>query len=122
MSEDAWYSGLPESEEDKLYRESINRITSGIEQGLSFEQASALIDVKDAALRETIIADSLKVLLAEMHFNKGESLEDISKKIKVPLKKLQEARKEMLEEVEDAAIEKFRKESGGGAFGPSGTA
>lgn len=122
MSEEAWFSGLPESEEDRIYRESINRIKSGIEQGLSFEQAVALIDVKDASLREVIISDSLKVLLAEMHFNQGKSLEELSKKLKVPLKRLEVARQEMLEEVEDAAIEKFKKESGGGSFGPSGNA
>jgi len=119
MSE-AWYADLPESEEDKLYRGSIEKIKGAVEQGLAFDEAAATVDVKDQALKDTIISDALKVILAELHFGKKKSLKALAKKLKVPEQRLLQARQEMLEDVEEAAIEKFRKESGGA--GPVGNA
>jgi hypothetical protein len=119
----AWYSDLPESEEDKLYREGIEKIKAGVEEGKSFEEAAALIelmDIKDPPLREAVISDALKVIIAELHFAKKKSLKSLAKKLKVPEKVLFQARQEMLEDLEEAAVEKFRKESGG--LGPTGNA
>jgi len=118
---EAWYAGLPESEGDRLYRESIEKIKNAVEQGLSFDEAAALIELKDPALKEAVIPDALKVIIAELHFGKKKSLKALAKKLKLPEKRLLEARQEMLEDVEEAAVEKFRKESGSGP-GPVGNA
>ncbi|MDA8085951.1 MAG: hypothetical protein M0Z75_04560 [Nitrospiraceae bacterium] len=111
MSE-AWYNELPESEEDKQYAESIKRIQNAVLQGMSFESASGLIDVKDEALKTQILDDALKVLIAQMHFTGGTPLEGLAKKLGLPLKRLEDAKNAMLEEVEEAAVERYRKESG----------
>ncbi len=111
-TDDAWYSGLPESEEDRLYTESVNRIKTAVEQGLGFEEAAKLVEVKDAEARESILDDALKVIIAEMHFAKQEQLEKLAKKLKLPIEKLMKARQEMLADVELAAIEKFKEETG----------
>ncbi|MDA8171208.1 MAG: hypothetical protein M0Z48_05180 [Nitrospiraceae bacterium] len=112
MSE-AWYNELPESEEDRLYSESVKRIQSAVLQGMmSFESASGLIDVKDEALRAQILSDALKVLLAQLHFKDGTPLEALAKKLGLPVKRLEEAKNSMLEEVKEAAVERYRKESG----------
>jgi hypothetical protein len=110
---EAWYKGLPESEEDRLYEESVKRIKSAVEQDMPFEQAVGLIEVKDAELKALIIDDALKVLIAEMHFTGGIPLEELAKKFRLPLKKLEGAKKAMLSDIEAAAIEKWKEESGG---------
>lgn len=109
---EAWYEGIPQSEEDRLYEESAKRVLSAVRQGMGFEQAASLIDVKDEEIKKNILEDALKMIIAEMHFAKEVSLEKLSGRLALPLKRLEEAKKAMLEEVEEAAVEKFRKEAG----------
>jgi hypothetical protein len=102
-----WYEGM-KSDEDRLYEESVNKIKSAVNQSLTFEQAASLIDVKDEALRKAILDDALKVLIAEIHFSGGKTLEELSRKLKLSLERLEKAKEEMLNEVEAAAIEKYK--------------
>jgi len=82
-----WYDSLPddffESEADKAYREAFAKIRAGLEQGLGFDEACKTVEVKDEVLRKQIIDDMLKVILAEEHFAKKISVEDLAKKLKV---------------------------------------
>ncbi len=109
---DAWYNELPESEEDRLYTESVKRIQSGVEQGMTFEKAAGLIEPSGDELRAAILDDALKVLIAKFHFSEGMTLDKLAKKLGLPLARLEEAKKAMLEEVEQAAIERYKEESG----------
>ena len=111
MSE-TWYEDLPESEEDRIYTESVKRIQNGVAEGMSFEKAAGLIDVKDEALKTDILSDALKVLIAQFHFTEGLPLEKLAKKLGLSPARVEEAKKEMLAEVEQAAIEKYKEESG----------
>lgn len=108
---DAWY-GESATEEDKLYEESVKRIKAAVAQGLSFEQAQGILDIKDAGLKTAIAEDALKVLIVEMHFSGGKPLEEVAKTLKLPLKKLKDTKAAMLKEVEAAAIEAYKSEMG----------
>jgi len=103
-----WY----ETEEDKFYNEAISTIRASVLQGASFAKASELVNVDDEALKEAILDDALKVLIAELHFIGKQSLRDIGKKIGVPEGRLNEAKSEMLKDIEASAIEAYKKESG----------
>jgi hypothetical protein len=107
----AWYDDLPK-EEEELYNESVRRIKSAVEKSMSFEQATGLIDVADEKLKAAIIDDALKVLIAEMHFARKKSVEDVAKALKLPPKRVAQARTEMLTEVESAAIESMKSDRG----------
>lgn len=107
----AWYDDLPK-EEEELYNESVRRIKSAVEKSMSFEQATGLIDVKDEKLKAAIIDDALKVLIAEMHFARKKSVEDVAKALKLPPKRVAQARTEMLAQVEQAAIEAMKADRG----------
>ena len=109
---DAWYNDIPESEEDRLYTESVKRIQNGVEQGMSFVQAAGLIETTSEALKAGILGDALKVLIAKFHFSEGMPLEKLAKKLALPPARLGEAKREMLAEVEQSAIERYREESG----------
>jgi hypothetical protein len=108
---DAWYSDLS-SEEEKQYDESVKRIQKAITQGMTFEQAVSLVDVKNEKLKGAIVDDALKVLIAEIHFTGGLPIEDTAKKLRLSIEIVTKARQEMIDSVEAAAIQKYKEESG----------
>lgn len=112
-----WYDDLPddffESEEDKAYRRSFEKIRRGLAGGLDFDSACAAIDVEDKELRKQIIDDMLKVLIAEEHFTKKVSLEELAEKLKISRERLESAKTGMLDEVRDTPdVDSYKK------FGP----
>ena len=109
---DTWYDELPESEEDRVYTESVKRIQNGVQQGMTFEKAVGLIEAVDEAQKAEILNDALKVLIAQFHFSEGAPLDNLAKKLGLPLARLEQAKKAMLEEVEQAAIERYKEETG----------
>ena len=106
MSE-KWYDGLPddffESNADKAYRKASDKIREGLEKGLGFDEAVSGIDVTDEALRTLIINDMLKVILAEEHFAKNAPLDGLSRKLKIPLERLESVKQVMFEDVADSS-------------------
>lgn len=113
-----WYEGLPDdafvTDIAKAYERAAVKIREGLAQGLDFDEACAAIDVGDKGLRERIIDDMLKVLIAEEHFSRNISLEEMAEKLKVPVNRLETAKKEMLENVKDASVKAFYKSFGSG--------
>jgi hypothetical protein len=108
--EKPWYNDMT-SDEDRLYEESVNRIRNAVKQSLSFAQAAELIQMEDEALRNSILDDALKVLIAEMHFTAGKPLKDVARTLKLPLERLQQAKQEMLRDVKGAAVEAYKDSS-----------
>ena len=106
-----WYADLPD-DDARFYEEAVNRIKKGIEQEMTFEQAASLVESEDEKLKAAIVDDTLKLLLAEMHFVKKQTIEEVAKKLRLPLGAVSKARQEMIESVEDAAIEAYKREHG----------
>ncbi len=110
MSE-KWYEGLPDdafkSETAKIYEKAEAAIREKLAQGLDFDSACAALEIPDEQLRTGIIDDMLKVLIAEEHFTKNVSLNDISKKLNIEVGRLEKAKAEMLEDVKNASVKAF---------------
>ncbi|MBI5103256.1 MAG: hypothetical protein HZB33_15685 [Nitrospirae bacterium] len=110
----SWYEDLPDdaftSEADRQYMLEINRIREGLSRGLGFEEAAAAVEEKDEGLRGLILEDALKIILAGEHFTKGVTLEDLSKRLKLPVERLESVKNSMLDEIAG-------QESGGQFFG-----
>jgi hypothetical protein len=108
-----WYDGLPDdaflTEADIAYEKAVAKIREGLDKGLGFDSACAAIEAKNESLKNYIIDDMLKVLIAEEHFNKNISLDEIAAKIKVSVDRLESAKLEMLEEVKNSSIKAFYK-------------
>ncbi len=115
----AWYNDLPQ-EQEEMYNESVRRIKSAVEKSMSFEQAASLLDVEDEGLKAAIVDDALKVLIAEMHFARRKSIADVAKALKLSPERVEQARVEMLSEVEQSAIDAYKAEHG--QQGPEGNA
>lgn len=109
--EKKWYEEIA-SEKDRLYDDSVEKLLSGVRQSLTFEQAANLIEVDDESMKADILDDALKVLLAEMHFAGKKPLKEVAKALGLPVKRLEKAKEEMLREVEQAAIEKYKSSTG----------
>lgn len=100
---ESWHEGLPDdafmAEADRQYMLEIDRIRKGLDRGLGFDEAAALIGEKDEKVRAAIIDDALKVLIADEHFAKGVPLEQLAQRLKLPAERLESAKKSMLDEI-----------------------
>ncbi|MGD8352206.1 MAG: hypothetical protein PVG55_04350, partial [Nitrospirota bacterium] len=84
------------------------------ESSTPFDEAASQVEVEDEELRKAIVSDALKVLIAEMHFLKKKSLEEVAEALKLPLERVAEARREMVEEIEADAIQRYKDSLGQG--------
>lgn len=113
-----WYEGLPDdafkTETAKMYEKAEAIIREKLSQGLDFDGACAAVSITDEGLRKNIIDDILKVLIAEEHFAKGVSLDEMAKKLGIAVGRLEKARTEMMEDVKDASVKAFYKSLGRG--------
>lgn len=104
-------------EESRIYNEALAKIREGIANGLNFSEATSVVNIGDAELEKLVIDDALKILIAEMHFAKGELLYKVADTLKVPLKTVNKAHMEMLEDAGIAAAETYSGENPEGLFG-----
>lgn len=115
MSEIQYKQYTPE--EDKIYDEAIAIIRDALKNGLNFQEACSMICVDDHVLRRFIVDDALKIMIAEMHYLKGLSLQQVSDTLNVPPKIINIANREMLEDAGMAAAEFYNKNNSEGNFG-----
>lgn len=104
-------------DETRIYNEALARIKSGLDNGLSFNEACSMVDIENEELKNFIIDDALKVMIAELHYGKGLSLQQVADRLKVSLKKISAANAEMLEDVGITAAEVYKKSNPGSPMG-----
>lgn len=100
-------------EEDRIYKKNIEMIRSSISGGVKFDLACEFVSVDDKELRNLIVDDALKIHIAEIHYGKGLSLSDLSKKLGVSMERLLKANTEMMEDVINTATENEQRKPGG---------
>lgn len=83
------------------HENTIGKIKKAIEQGLSFDQACSALDIQDAGLRASIANDSLKILVADMHFSKGMPLKQLAMKLRLPLSRIINTKESMGKQAEE---------------------
>ncbi len=99
-------------EEDRIYQEAIARFRTALDSGKSLREAYESYAIEDEGLRSLIRADFLKIVIAERHFGKGQSLQDIAGSLSVGLDVVQDTKKRMLQEVGMTAANQFGQEFG----------
>lgn len=98
-------------EEKKIYNEALPKIIEGLKKGLKFNEACAITNVEDKDLKEFIIDDALKVMIAELHYAKRFSLQEVADRLDVPIETINKANREMLEDVKRTARAIFKMEN-----------
>ncbi|MGN7610601.1 hypothetical protein ACQZV8_00785 [Magnetococcales bacterium HHB-1] len=94
-------------DDDKIYALAFTFLHQYLSQGGRWPQAKEALKVDDLELKKIILDDFIKVQIAEQHFQQKIPLKKIAKTLGVPVKALLEARKSMIEEVKEAAIDAY---------------
>lgn len=96
-------------EEKKIYNESIQKILTSLRNGNTFQDACKNVEITDPSLKKFIHYDAIKVMIAELHYRDGLSLDEVAKRLDIPVTILSFARMEMLEEVALSISRSFRE-------------
>lgn len=99
-------------EESNIYEEAVNKYREAIAAGKTLKQAYENYPIIDPELKSLIQADFLKILIAESHFGKGQSLEEVAKVLDVSLDLIKETHARMLQEAGVTAANQFGQEFG----------
>ena len=99
-------------DEDRIYTEAVNAFRKSIDEGKKLKEAYDSHPIADEELRSLIQADFLKILIAERHFAKRESLDALAQALGISIELITDARKRMLQEVGISAASQFGKEHG----------
>lgn len=105
--EDLKYKEYTE-EENLIYDEAISKIKEGLKNGLNFNEACSVVNIEDAELKRFIVDDALKIMIAEMHYAKGMTLKQVADTLRLPVKAVDSANNEMLEDVGISAAEYYK--------------
>jgi len=104
-------------EEDKVYMETMDKVRELLKAGKSLEEAFISVKINNEELKSFIYDDALKIVIAERHFAKGTSLEEVADSLKVPITSIYKAINEMLEDVGHTSAEYYKQTIGQGNFG-----
>ncbi len=119
-------SGMPEfafkqftPDEDKIYDEAVRAYRKAIEAGKTLKEAYESYSIGDKELESLIQADFLKIMIAEMHFGKGQTVEEVAKVLSVSTRLIADTKIRMLQEAGVTAANDFSRQSG--SLGSLGT-
>ena len=114
--EDIRYKQYSE-EESRIYNEAMDKIMGGLQKGLSFDEACAATEIKDADLKAYVVDDALKILIADMHFVKGLPLQNVADTFSISIDSVIKASREMMEDIEVTTSEIYRSSQPGNHVG-----
>jgi DnaJ-domain-containing protein 1 len=94
-------------EENRIYEEAVNSFREAVASGKTLQQAYESYAIEDPELKSMIQADFLKIMIAERHFEKRQSLEDVAKGLAVAVDLVKKTHARMLQEVGVSAASQF---------------
>jgi hypothetical protein len=95
-------------EESAIYKEAMDQIMAALKNGQKFGDACNTIYIEDKKLKEYIQDDALKIIIADMHYVKGFSMQHVADILYVSLEILNKAHAEMMEDIELTSTEIYR--------------
>ena len=99
-------------EESRIYDEAVSTYHEAIAAGNTLRQAYESYAVADKELEALIQADFLKIMIADLHFGKGRSLEEVAGTLKVPNELIRDTKNRMLQEAGVSAGNQFGQQFG----------
>lgn len=105
--EDFTYKEYTE-EENEIYNKAMDEIMAALKNGLKFNEACSAINVEDKELQSYIEDDALKIIIADMHYVKGFSLQNVADDLEVSIETINRANAEMMEDVAMTATELYK--------------
>jgi len=114
--EDFQYKEYTE-EESRIYNEAMDNIMAALQNGSSFDEACASVDIADGELKGFIVDDALKVLIADIHYAKNLPLQHVADTFKVSMDIINKANMEMMQDIEVATSKIYRNSQPGSHIG-----
>ncbi len=105
--EDFTYKEYTE-EENEIYNKAMDEIMAALKNGRKFNEACNAINVEDKELKSYIEDDALKIIIADMHYVKGLSLQNVADDLEVSIDTINKANSEMLEDIEIMTTEIYK--------------
>ncbi|MEK6699573.1 MAG: hypothetical protein AABZ10_11110 [Nitrospirota bacterium] len=99
-------------EEDRIYTEAVEKFREAVAAGKTLRQAYESYVIADKELEKLIQVDFLKIMIAERHFARQQSLEEVANTLDVSLDLVKNTHKRMLQEVGVTAANQFGREFG----------
>ena len=104
-------------EEEKIYDNAFEELKKSMDSGYTMSEALSKLDIKDKELSIIIEVDFLKTLIADMHYSKRKSFEEIAEALGLSLEKIQNVHKEMVQDVANTARSVYRESLKKGSYG-----
>jgi hypothetical protein len=105
--EDFTYKEYTE-EENEIYNKAMDEIMAALKNGRKFNEACKAINVEDKELKSYIEDDALKIIIADMHYVKGFSLQNVADDLEVSIEIINRANAEMMEDVAMTTTELYK--------------
>ncbi len=86
-------------EEEKIYDREIKRLQKLIAEGATYDDACKTLTLNDPEMRQVIADDLLKVLIAELHYGKKKSFEQIAESLGLKVSDIKNMHRIMIEDV-----------------------
>jgi len=97
-------------EESRIYDEAVSKFREMIDAGRKLKEAYAAYPIADSGLQSLVQADFLKILIAERHFAKHETLESLAASLDIPLDLVKNTLARMLQEVGITAANQYEQQ------------
>ena len=95
-------------EESVIYNEAMDRIMEALKDGRKFDEACSAVHIESDELRSYIEDDAMKIIIADMHYVKGCSMQEVADALHVSLETVNRASAEMMQDVGITAIEAYK--------------
>ncbi len=104
-------------EESRVYHDTMQKIMEGLAKGQTFHESCSAAKVQNRQLRAFIEDDALKIMIADLHYNRGIPLEQVAENLQVEIAILTRANAEMIEDIEIASAEIYKAQRPGSQSG-----
>lgn len=95
-------------DESKIYNSAISKILHDLSNGIKFKDACDSVIIEDEELKEYIIDDVIKIVIAELHYINKISLYKIADFLELPIETIIKANNEMIEDLGNSSIDFYK--------------
>lgn len=95
-------------EESRIYNNAISKILNDLSNGIKFKDACDSVIIEDEELKEYVMDDVIKIVIAELHYMNKIPLKKIADFLELPIETIIKANKEMIEDLSNSSIDLHR--------------
>ncbi|MCK5232202.1 MAG: hypothetical protein KAR13_18160 [Desulfobulbaceae bacterium] len=83
------YKNHPTAEDDMYFDKALDLLRSEINKGRTLAQAGRVLTWMNGELKNTVLDEFIKIIIAEQHFGGGRGIDDIALFLDIPYEKVE---------------------------------